>query len=178
MDGGSMMAMTSVKAPSREFRTLTPETRAKVEAHLSTKPVPLAKIAKDLGVQVLLSTLPRGISGEIRNVDGTYVIKINRHEAKPRQRFTLAHELAHFLLHKNIIDRSGGFSENVLLRSGEPMAIEYEANRLASDLVMPSHKVSEAIARYSGNLTDEAIDEIAQEFGVSRAVAEIKLDMV
>ena len=166
-----------VKAPSREFLNLAPEVRAAIDNHLSEHPVKLGAIANSLGVKVLLSTLPRGTSGQIGQENGDFVIRINRHEAKQRQRFTLAHELAHFLLHRPLIVAEGGWSENVLLRSGQPANVEYEANRLASDLVIPSAQLAEATAEYSGPMTSEVIEDLARRFGVSVAAMEIKLQM-
>ncbi|MDB5587868.1 MAG: Ribosomal protein [Devosia sp.] len=166
-----------IKSPSREFLNLTPEVRESIDEYLSENPVKLGAIANRLGVKVLLSTLPRGTSGQIGQEDGDFVIRINRHEAKHRQRFTLAHELAHFLLHRDLIVAEGGWSENVLLRSGQPANVEYEANRLASDLVIPSAKLAEATAEYSGPMTSEVIEDLARRFGVSTAAMEIKLQM-
>ncbi|WP_234050731.1 MULTISPECIES: ImmA/IrrE family metallo-endopeptidase [unclassified Xanthobacter] len=166
-----------VRLPSREYLNLAPEVRAEIDGYLSECPVKLGAIAERLGVKVLLSTLPRGTSGQIAQEDGEFVIRINRHEAKHRQRFTLAHELAHFLLHKDRVEAEGGWSENVLLRSGQPANIEYEANRLASDLVIPSTALAEATAEYSGPMTSEIIEDLARRFGVSTAAMEIKLQM-
>ena len=166
-----------VKPPSQEYLTLGPEAREKIDGCLSEYPIKLGTLAKRLGVKVLLSTLPRGTSGQIGQENGEFVIRINRHEAKHRQRFTLAHELAHFLLHRDRIEADGGWSENVLLRSGQPANVEYEANRLASDLIIPSELLFEAIAEYSGPMTSEVIEDLARRFGVSTAAMEIKLQM-
>jgi Zn-dependent peptidase ImmA (M78 family) len=166
-----------VKPTSREYLTLTPDVRAKIDECLTEYPVKLGAIATRLGVKVLLSTLPRGTSGQIGQENGEFVIRINRHEAKHRQRFTLAHELAHFLLHRDQIVADGGWSENVLLRSGQPANVEYEANRLASDLVIPSERLADATADYSGPMTSEVIEDLARRFGVSTAAMEIKLQM-
>lgn len=167
-----------VKSPSKEFQNLPSEVRATFADLLSTYPVKLGEVAKRLGVKVLLSTLPRGTSGQIGQEDGEFVIRINRHEAKQRQRFTLAHELAHFLLHRDKIVAEGGWSENVLLRSGQPANIEYEANRLASDLVIPSSQLEAATEEYTGPITSEIIEDLARRFGVSTAAMEIKLQMI
>jgi Zn-dependent peptidase ImmA (M78 family) len=166
-----------VRPPSREYLNLPAEVREKIEDLLEEYPVRLGAIAKRLGIKVLLSTLPRGTSGQIGQEDGEFVIRVNRHEAKHRQRFTLAHEIAHFLLHHDRIVEEGGWSENVLLRSGQPMQIEYEANRLASDLVMPTALLEKATADYFGPMTSEAIEDLARRFGVSTAAMEIKLQM-
>lgn len=171
-------AAWEVKSPSREFVNLPQDVRQSFSDLLLEYPVRLGEIAKRLGVKVLLSTLPRGTSGQIGQEDGEFVIRINRHEAKHRQRFTLAHELAHYLLHRDKIVAEGGWSENVLLRSGQPANIEYEANRLASDLVIPSSQLLKATADYVGPITSEVIEDLARRFGVSVAAMEIKLQMV
>lgn len=167
-----------VKKPSQEYLNLDPAVRQKIDKHLSEYPVKLGAIAKSLGVKVLRSTLPRGTSGQIGQENGDFVIRVNRHEAKHRQRFTLAHELAHYLLHRDEIVAEGGWSENVLLRSGQPASVEYEANRLASDLVIPSAQLADAVTEYSGPITAEVIEDLARRFGVSTAAMEIKLQMI
>ncbi len=168
-----------VKSPSREYSTLAPDVRREIDGFLGEYPVKLGALAERLGVKVLLSTLPRGTSGQIGQENGDFVIRINRHEAKHRQRFTLAHELAHFLLHRDRVVAEGGWSENVLLRApNQPIQIEYEANRLASDLLIPSHLLAKATGDYSGPMTGEVIEDLARRFGVSTAAMEIKLQMV
>jgi len=166
-----------IKSPSPEYRDLSPEVRQNIDEYLDEHPVRLGGIAKRLGVKVLLSTLPRGTSGQIGQEEGEFVIRINRHEAKHRQRFTLAHEIAHYLLHRDRIVASGGWSENILLRSGQPANVEYEANRLASDLVIPSAELAKVAAEYTGPITSEVIEDLARRFGVSTAAMEIKLQM-
>lgn len=180
-DAGVMIEKVNswgVKSPSREYLGLPKDVRDSFSDLLCEYPVRLGEVAKRLGVKVLLSTLPRGTSGQIGQEDGEFVIRINRHEAKHRQRFTLAHELAHYLLHRDKIVAEGGWSENVLLRSGQPANIEYEANRLASDLVLPSDQLSTATSEYTGPLTSEIIEDLARKFGVSTAAIEIKLQTV
>ncbi|TJZ86179.1 ImmA/IrrE family metallo-endopeptidase [Paracoccus hibiscisoli] len=183
MDGNTQ-SMTApngweVKSPSREYLNLPATVRQEIDRFLAEYPVKLGAIAERLGVKVLLSTLPRGTSGQIGQENGDFVIRINRHEAKHRQRFTLAHELAHFLLHRDRVVAEGGWSENVLLRApNQPLQIEYEANRLASDLVIPSSVLANATAEYTGPMTSEIIEDLARRFGVSTAAMEIKLQMV
>ena len=89
-----------VKSPSKEYFSLPDDVRDSFSDLLREYPVRLGEVAKRLGIKVLLSTLPRGTSGQIGQEDGRFVIRINRHEARHRQRFTLAHELAHYLLHR------------------------------------------------------------------------------
>ena len=174
-DNSASTMNQKVHSPSKEYLGLPEDVRTDIERHLGEYPVKLGAIAKRLGVKVLLSTLPRGTSGQIKQESGAFVIRINRHEAKHRQRFTLAHELAHYLLHRDLIIAEGGWSENVLLRSGQPENVEYEANRLAFDLVVPSEKLAKVIEEYKGSMTEEVIEHLAKRFRVSKGVMEVKL---
>lgn len=161
---------------SREMRRVDASKRVILDKYLSEHPVKLGQIAKDLGVSVKVSSLKTGISGQIRREGDHYIIRVNRHEARERQRFTIAHELAHFLLHRSVIDNSpDGIIDNVLYRSGAPERIEFEANRLAADIVMPYHLVEKKLEAFSGVVTEAAIENLASSFQVSKAAMEIRL---
>ncbi len=164
--------------PSKEFRGLEKTVRDKIAPILSEKPVPLGKLARSLGLTVKVAPMERGTSGLIAKVgNASYEIKLNKFETRNRQRYTLAHEIAHYLLHREIIDNSDGIKDNILLRSGLPQEIEYQANRLAADLIMPDDYVESDAKRIikNGAITDEAISKLANEWGVSKAAMEIKL---
>ena len=161
--------------PSREYYRISEEHKKVLQNYVYRKPVPLGAIAKDLGIDVKLSSLDRGLSGLIACNNGRYIIKINRHERRERQRYTLAHEIAHFLLHRDIIDSAGEIADNVLYRSGHPKQIEYEANRLAADLIMPDEFVLSDLSSMKVPITDEVIERLAKEWEVSNAAMEIRL---
>ena len=157
---------------SQEWNLISPEDKSVVEKYLGEIPVKLGSMAKELGIVVKRSpTIPRSVSGQIKRLEtGIYEIKINKYESRERQRFTLAHELAHFLLHRNEIDRLGEIADNVLYRSGASETIEYEANRLAAQIIMPDDAISERQKAIGKN-----VNQLAKEFGVSKAVVEIRL---
>lgn len=163
---------------SRELNRIDPQERKVVDRFLQRKPVPLGALATELGVEVRLSALRPGESGSIEMENGRFVIKINRHETRERQRFTLAHEIAHYLLHRDLIRADGKISDTVLYRSGQPDRIEFEANRLAADLIMPDELIKADLSRIGSSLTEEAIEYLAGEWQVSRAAMEIKLGPV
>lgn len=162
---------------SREMRKVGGEHRQIISNYLTDFPVKLGALARELGVAIKVASLRTGISGQITNEDGGYVIRVNRHEARERQRFTIAHELAHFLLHRSVIDVSkDGITDSVLYRSGAPERIEYEANRLAADIIMPVELVERRLREeYGGVVTDASIEGLAADFEVSKAAMEIRL---
>ena len=151
-----------------------------LERYLADCPVKLGQLAKELDVSILVSSMTTGVSGQIKREDDRYIIRVNRHEARERQRFTIAHELAHFLLHRPIIDGSpDGIKDNVLYRSGEPERVEFEANRLAADIVMPMHLVKKVLRdEFNGVVTEATIESLAERFQVLKAAMEIRLSTI
>jgi hypothetical protein len=99
-------------------------------------------------------------------------VLINRSSPSARRRFTLAHELGHVLIPwhvGNIIDEI-----DVVLASGESyFEVESEANRFASELLMPHLWVEKQISSSSNPL--DALFEIADKAAVSLTAASIKL---
>src|SRR5690606_24871421 len=86
------------------YSRLQPEHIAVLEEFTNEVPVRVGALAKALGLKVVVAALPLKISGLIEpDADGGYVIKVNRFEPKERQRFTIAHEIAHYLLHRDKI---------------------------------------------------------------------------
>lgn len=158
-----------------EFARIAPNERAIVERHLASIPVKISEIARDLGVKLVASTLPAGVSGEIRPREGSFVVSVNRHDSPRRQRFTVAHEIAHFLLHRDQI--GDGISDDVLYRSSLSDAREAEANRLAADILMPADIIRSSLAQRGGVATDELVANMAEEFGVSEVAMRIRLGL-
>lgn len=162
---------------SRELQRIRGEQKQILDRYLSEYPVKLGGLANELGVAIKISSLSTGMSGQIKREGEQYVIRVNRHEARERQRFTIAHELSHFLLHRAVIDSTpDGIRDNVLYRSGESERIEYEANRLAADIVMPMALVEEALrSDFGGVVTEATIESLASRFKVSKAAMEVRL---
>ncbi len=141
--------------------------------HQQSAPVKVGALAADLGLKVLRSDLPPGVSGMLnRDPDApeSWIIRVNRHEHKHRQRFTIAHEIAHFILHKDQI--RDGIVDDTFYRSGLSEKREWEANRLAADILMPWDLVRSLAA--NGKTTPT---ELAQELEVSPAAMHIRLGL-
>ena len=162
---------------AREMDRIDGESRRILDRYTSECPVKLGSLAKELGISIKISGLGTGVSGQIsREVNG-YVIRVNRNETRERQRFTIGHELAHFLLHRDVIDSSpNGITDTVLYRSDAPEQIECEANRLAVEIVMPMPLIeNERRENFKGVMTEATIEALANRFEVSKAAMEIRL---
>jgi hypothetical protein len=150
-----------------------------VDKHTSAIPVRVGKLAKDLGLEVVLAGLSPNISGLIEpspSAESGFVIKINKYETDERQRFTLAHEIAHFLLHKDYI--KNGVVDNIMYRSSLSSRKETEANKLAADILMPISTVLCELTEIGGKRDEIAAVALARKFRVSTAAMKVRLGIV
>jgi len=130
-------------------------------------PVPLEAIAKQKGYDCLV--FDPIANPQLADVAGMVnheakKIFINRNDNILRQRFTLAHEIGHIVLHqgRSVVD----FRKNIEQPSTPE---EVEANRFAADLVMPAIPFIKEWLQGSGDY-----DSIVKRFGVSAQAAKIR----
>ncbi|MGH0033029.1 MAG: ImmA/IrrE family metallo-endopeptidase [Myxococcota bacterium] len=143
-----------------------------INRHQGRLPVDLEAIARDLGVRVDYVPMGLGRSGAIyrdpeNGGPSGFRIEVDSSEAKVRQRFTLAHEIAHFILHRDKIGKSGVI-DNAMYRSSLSDRFEAQANRLAASILMPERLVTSA--RFQGDTA-----HLASLFGVSESAMDIRL---
>ena len=163
---------------SREWASLPIGDREAIQQYQRAVPVKIGSLAKGLGLRVSASTLKAGISGEIRpdpTATAGFAIRINRHDAENRQRFTAAHEVAHYLLHREQI--GNGIVDDVLYRSNLSDYREAEANRLAADLLMPDHLVADWLDRARALGVVDIPLYLAERFEVSESAMKIRLGL-
>jgi Zn-dependent peptidase ImmA (M78 family) len=132
-------------------------------------PVDLQRICKGEGLTCIERKLDDELSGMsfIRNGVG-YVVVNSAHPIN-RQRFTMAHEMGHHILHADYLARNVHVDTGVLRRdelSGEGIySKEIAANAFAAELLMPRNQMGKFAAL---DLSDEiAVTKAAREFGVS-----------
>jgi len=161
-----------------------PETlQEKLDKYAGQVPFPVAALARDFNLDVYLTgDLEDRQSGMIKKEDDHYVIYINERHPANRQRFTIAHEIAHFVKHKNLLDAEEEHldfivqpvnGEKVLQRADRLMSeaerkMEWEANSIAAEILMPAQQFRIAFEHAN------AIEEVAEKFGVSPAAATIR----
>lgn len=158
---------------SREWQSLGPTERELISSYHNDFPVKLGGIAKDLGLIVKVRSLEAGISGKILDNGNSFEIYVNKHEIKERQRFTLAHEIAHYLLHRDLI--GDGIVDSILYRSNLSDSREAEANRLAADILMPKFKVHEIYSKSEDLNEVQKYEYIAKVLGVSTTALKIRM---
>ncbi len=141
-------------------------------------PLDVNDLAKQLDVRITNSDLGDDCSGVLVKSGESAVIGVNWEHHSNRQRFTIAHELGHFFLHKNgtYVDRStSAFFRNSESGSGT-LKEEREANQFAAALLMPSEWVYREIGNNNLNLDDDlAVMDLAERFGVSEQAMSFRL---
>ena len=158
------------------------EAQALLDQHaIKGVPVPVERIAKSLGIRVEYAPLDDELSGLAYIRDDVPIIGINALHAPNRQRFTLAHELAHVQLHRPELERAvhvdrGSLRRDALAAEGvDP--IEIEANTFAAELLMPTPLLISALERHPVDLEDDnAVAALAKRFRVSDAAMRYRLN--
>ena len=152
---------------------------------ITSLPIPIEKIASKLKLSVMPYEFGSSVSGALFVKNGVATIGINPTESKVRRRFTIAHELGHFLLHKNeqetlFIDKKvlfGHFRDEES-STGERKK-EREANAFAAALLMPTNilkKEIDNIFEDDHELTDEeAVKTLSNRFEVSQMAMSFRL---
>jgi Zn-dependent peptidase ImmA (M78 family) len=139
-------------------------------------PVPVVEIAKKLGLSIVEIQMPSfdamGVpSGVLTKDDNAkWSIVLNESEKHTRKRFTIAHEIGHFLIHANLVFVDAFPAGETFYRgAGGDESSEKDANYFAANLLMPTEKVKE-VWQVDGN-----ISELARKFDVSEVSMTFRL---
>lgn len=159
--------------PTKEYSQKTLEI---LEKHNKDTPVSVINIAHELGLKIFnTDSLSENQSGLIRKEEDGFVIYVNKDHAPVRKRFTIAHEVAHFLEHKDKIgddyittNRQALKREDNQQLTKEEEEREMEANKLAAKILMPEKKFIEVWGK------SDNIEEVANAFEVSASAAAIR----
>ena len=134
-------------------------------------PVPVDLIAKYLGAKIRLSPFEGELAGMlIRGQDDDTVIGVNSLHHINRQRFTIAHECGHLLLHKGEVHIDKSFRVNrrdeVSTQAIDPE--EIEANRFAAELLMPYEMIKKDLVDFEIDMeSEDELKELADRYEVS-----------
>lgn len=149
---------------------------------IQSTPTPVEKIAKAQGAQVRFSPFDDELSGMIYVKDGVPIIGVNSLHHPNRQRFTIAHELGHLELHRQMITSNVHVDKNFPALMRDPQSatgteqIEIQANQFAAELLMPRTLIDQALARKQFDIDDDGpIEELAKKFRVSKQALEYRI---
>jgi cytidyltransferase-like protein len=150
-------------------------------------PIPILDIAERL---FALRCDVEDLSGRLADAAGALLPQkrwmiLNRHQCSGRFAFTLAHELAHWLIDGqerqqgiNGLDITDLRSQRTGGTSGKKASIrEKRANYVASALLMPKYVVLSEIRRLQKG-SGATVSELSEIFGVSRSAMVIRLEQL
>ena len=146
-----------------------------IRSAMRSPPVNVEKLVGDLGLELRYAFLDDEISGMIEAEGDSYTITINADDAPTRMRFTIAHELGHYMRHRDLI--GSGLDDNKAYRSTSKgkyanYAVgpkqEREANKFAADVLMPYSLVVKYLKE------QRSVQEMAELFNVSEAAMSIR----
>ncbi|MGB7202174.1 MAG: ImmA/IrrE family metallo-endopeptidase [Pyrinomonadaceae bacterium] len=153
---------------------------------IDSLPINVKEIAKSLDLKVREEELDEGVSGllVLRKVPNEKVhIFVNKRDSQVRKRFTISHEIGHFVLGHEFenagvhVDRGiHAIPRRTKLSKVEP--IEVEANQFAASLLMPVEILEAAIDDLGLPLFDYDITSLAKRFDVSEQAMTIRLTTV
>lgn len=145
------------------------EIRSKVRSileNLNVKeaPIPVEKVANLFSLEVVYyPKFPDSVSGTIIKDEDLHAIGINQNHPEVRQRFTIAHEIGHYIM---------GHDENKILDDtfDKNTDKEREANKFASELLMPYDLLKSDIEKET-----QDIPGLARKYKVSEQAMSIRL---
>lgn len=130
------------------------------------------QIIHNLGISVCEdSDLPPETSGYLKKDGEKWIIGVNPKHSKRRQRFTKAHELGHYLMHRKNGQEELPFEDKILFRNEiyfDPK--EHQANTFAAEVLMPAGEVKKLVQ--SGV---RSVEKLADHFGVSITAMKFQL---
>jgi len=144
-----------------------------------TLPVPVRDIAMALGIYEIREEKLNGLEGGLitpgDKSEGAILVNADRPERQ--KRYTISHELCHYLNPWHKPRTAQGFrcsskdmATETLKAGDRVIQMEVEANEFAAELLMPSQLFQKQLARHSG-INLEHVLLLADDFFVSREAA-------
>ena len=148
-------------------------------------PVNIKNVAKLLGIKIKKMKFSKDeISGAIiiKGKSGSPIIAVNEDHCEHRQRFTIAHEIGHFMLH-NIsnmhVDSNDVYFRDANATSNTGNVKEIQANQFAAELLMPRESMTKDLTgRYKLKNDDKdikTIADLAKKYNVSQQAMMIRV---
>ena len=163
--------MLSYKPVSPALKDKMPSSPSAVIAEFTDDiPVDLDAMADRLGIPVFYDhALPNDVSGKIsrdKRAKAGFEITIHANDSDGRRRFTLAHEIAHYVLHRDLIDH---LVDNAMYRSNLSSQFERQANHYAAKILLPAEAVRKQFKEIPNTLI------LAYRFKVSERAMKIRV---
>jgi len=156
------------------------ETEALLKRHnLFRAPVDVYNLAQKLGIKVEPKNLDDNVSGFLVKKAGESVIGVNSNHHEVRQRFTIAHEEGHFILHSETPLFVDDYKGSILYRAtnkSHDFKKERQANMFAAALLMPKALIGQELKKIPFHLEyEQKLSRISDIFKVSQQAMDYRL---
>ena len=151
------------------------------ENKVFTPPVDIESLASKQGVLIRYEELEDDISGLLIYKNKKAIIVVNSNHHKNRRRFTISHELAHYILHTKecddmFVDRKPFVMHRDKRASSGEYQKEIEANQWAAEILMPEDMIENDIDDLEIDLFDEIeVSKLAKKYQVSEQAFSFRL---
>ena len=146
---------------------------------VSRTPILVDQIARKLGASIFYRDFDEDVSGLLIRQGESAVIGVAKQQSKERQRFTIAHELGHLLLHEAEeihIDKQFRVYLRSKVSSTAADVREIEANTFAASLLMPKDFLSRDVSKLELDFEDpDNVLMLAEKYGVSTQAMTFRL---
>jgi Zn-dependent peptidase ImmA (M78 family) len=147
------------------------------KSRITKPPVPVERIAKAHGLDIRLAPYEGDLSGALVRTEREAFIGVNSSHHPNRQRFTIAHELAHYFLHRGLrlhIDKKIWVNWRDDDSSKAVQWEEIQANQFAAELLMPTRFLMRDIDKIR-RFDAQTVQFLARRYRVSPQAMEIRL---
>lgn len=146
--------------------------QAKEEGYVDGYKIDVEKFIKNKypDIKIQKVSLSSEVSGKLEYKDGIWLMSVNMKHPEVRQRYTLGHELGHYLNHRDSVK---SFEDTVYFRSKQKSSMEYMADQFAARLLMPENEVKELV-----NSGVRTVKEMSLKFGVSLEAMKYRLEQL
>jgi hypothetical protein len=135
-------------------------------AGVTREPVSLRDVVSALNLEVVQAAgEPFVCEAALQPVGDGHAIVLRGESSEQRRRFTIAHEVGHFVLHPQRRAPERGGAVNAAWK-----AQEREADQFAAELLMPEQMVREAVLEHGDD-----VGRLADRFDVSRQAMQVRL---
>lgn len=139
---------------------------------VKTVPIPVEDIAIKLNIKISRGP-SKDFSGILIRKDGSALIGVNSNEAPVRQRFTIAHEIGHFIMHPRkdaFVDYRNNRKE--IMRTPS----ERHANMFAAALIMPRSLLEKDFKNISKDgFAEYELEKLAEKYQTSEDAMRFRL---
>lgn len=141
---------------------------------IESAPIDIENITEKLGIEIGYAPSTKYSGMLIRKTDGKVLMGINNNESAERMRFTIAHELGHFVLYpKDAVNIDYRSKEHI---SSKPKK-EQLADFFAANLLMPEKFVRKDFEKAIKNriFFEQDLIELANKYHVSQEAIKYRL---